>query len=640
MRRPAERNGCGRLPVLAEAALKSFPDDAMPDLRLVVDALPVLIGYVDTSLRYRFANREHLEWFLVSPEAARGRTLAEVWGAAGYVAVEPHLRAAIAGETSAFDSLIPLPAGDRHIHASFMPDRGTTGAIHGVYLLIADITDRQRALDLLTESEQRFRTMADIAPVLIWVSDSGKRFTWFNRTWLDFSGRSMAQEIGFGWAEGVHGEDLGRCLEVYNSAFDSRSPFQAEYRLRRRDGVYRWMMDRGAPRFSAKGEFLGYVGSCTDMTETIEARRSLEQHRETLETQVAERTRQLEESMGRLRQSERMAAIGTLSAGVGHDMGNLLMPIRARLQVLAENPTPEETRVAVDAISSCVEYLQKSANGLRLLALDPEDRNGHESTDLSAWWEECSGLLKNALPRGASLEHDIPDGLPPLAVARHQLTQAVFNVVQNAGEVIAGRTGGVVRIWAAPADGGGRVCVGVSDNGPGMSEEVRARCLEPFFSTKPRGISTGLGLALVQGIVRSAGGEIDVRSTLGAGTTVAMTFRLAGRAQRPVAARPLAARVRLAEPRMRSLAESILRSRGFSTEDGPADSDALLVISDAGDPMRDEMLRHVAAQPRSWAVLFGVSRNQGENPRLIEVEGPASPVALRAALERIPDLIV
>ena len=130
---------------------------------------------------------------------------------------------------------------------------------------------RQRAVDKLRESEQRFRLVADTAPVLIWMSDTDKLRTHFNKPWLDFTGRSMEQELGNGWVEGVHPDDLKRCLETYTQCFDRREIFKMEYRLRRHDGEYRWIFDIGVPRFTQDHSFAGYIGSCIDVTEQKQA---------------------------------------------------------------------------------------------------------------------------------------------------------------------------------------------------------------------------------------------------------------------------------------------------------------------------------------------------------------------------------
>ena len=138
------------------------------------------------------------------------------------------------------------------MHASSLPE-GQGGAV----VVHTDITDRKQAEDRLRESEGRFRMMADCAPVLIWMSDEKQLCTYLNRPWLEFTGRTMAQELGHGWAEGVHPEDLPGCLETYDAAFAARKPFTMKYRLRRKDGEFRWILDNGVPRFGPDGVFTG-----------------------------------------------------------------------------------------------------------------------------------------------------------------------------------------------------------------------------------------------------------------------------------------------------------------------------------------------------------------------------------------------
>jgi PAS domain S-box-containing protein len=132
----------------------------------------------------------------------------------------------------------------------------------------------------LRESEQRFRIVADAAPVLIWMSGVDKLCTFFNKRWLEFTGRSLEQEMGNGWAEGVHREDLQKCLKTYTEAFDARKSFVMQYRLRRNDGEYRWLSDQGVPRYNAQGEFVGYIGSCVDVTKLLRQQKALSQFEE------------------------------------------------------------------------------------------------------------------------------------------------------------------------------------------------------------------------------------------------------------------------------------------------------------------------------------------------------------------------
>jgi len=115
-----------------------------------------------------------------------------------------------------------------------------------------------------------YRLLVEHSPVMIWRADLNKKCDYFNHTWLEFTGRTLAEETGDGWATGVHPDDLDRCFNIYVSNFDQRVPFEMEYRLKRHDGAYRWIFDRGVPYHDDHGNFLGFIGSCVDVTERIE----------------------------------------------------------------------------------------------------------------------------------------------------------------------------------------------------------------------------------------------------------------------------------------------------------------------------------------------------------------------------------
>jgi PAS domain S-box-containing protein len=169
-----------------------------------------------------------------------------------------------------------------HLETSGAPVLDPAGNLTGYRGADTDVTGRKRVEEALQESEARFRTVANTAPVLIWMSGTDKRCNFFNKSWLDFTGRALEQELGNGWAEGVHPDDLAGCWKIYVESFDARRPFTMEYRLRRHDGEYRWISDHGVPRYDSERDFLGYIGSCVDLTERKRAEEEVCQSEERL----------------------------------------------------------------------------------------------------------------------------------------------------------------------------------------------------------------------------------------------------------------------------------------------------------------------------------------------------------------------
>jgi PAS domain S-box-containing protein len=180
----------------------------------------------------------------------------------------------------------------------------------GAFAMVCDITERKLAEEAIKESEQRFRLVADSAPVMIWMSGLDKRPTYFNRPWLDFTGQSEA-DLQSGLAGIVHPEDYSKCQDIYCRGFDQRQPFAKECRLKRHDGQYRWMLDIGVPRFHEDGSFAGYIGSCVDITEQKLAEEALSSiSRRLIDAQEQERSRIARELHDDINQRLALVAMG------------------------------------------------------------------------------------------------------------------------------------------------------------------------------------------------------------------------------------------------------------------------------------------------------------------------------------------
>jgi PAS domain S-box-containing protein len=373
-------------------------------------------------------------------------------------------------------------------------------------------------------NERLYRAIGESINYGIWVCDSQGRNTYVSQSFLDLVGATQEQCSKFGWTGLLHPEDVDATLDAWKRCAARGEFWERAHRFKGKDGQWHHLLARGVPIRGDNGDIVAWAGINLDISRLKETEDELRRHKEHLEHLVLDRTKQLESSHQALRMSERMAAMGTLVAGLGHDMGNLLLPIRARLDTLENTELTESAQADVTSIRACIEHLQKLASGLRLFSLDPaSDVDMQGATDLASWRLDVEPFMRNALPRGVSLLWGIPDTLPHAKISKHRLTQAVYNLVKNAGDAIAPRGQGTVAVSARTFDQN-HVQFIVTDDGPGMSDEVRRHCLEPFYTTKKRGLSTGLGLSIVHGIMQRCGGTIHIDSKLNHGSTFTLTL--------------------------------------------------------------------------------------------------------------------
>ncbi len=368
---------------------------------------------------------------------------------------------------------------------------------------IQDISIRKASQEQIRESEVRFRLLADSAPVLIWTSGTDSLCDYFNQPWLKFTGRPIDKEVGDGWLEGVHPDDLSHCVEIYRSSFETRQPFLKEYRLRRFDGQYRWLMDTGTPRFSPDRTFLGFIGSCIDITD-----------QKILQEQLFE--------------SQKMDSMGRLAGGIAHDFNNLLTAILGSTELtLTMLPEKSDVRPFLNNVSAAAERAAELTKQLLMYARRQMVEFG--IVDMNSTILNMVSLLSRTIGEQYELVLSLMNDSCCVHANASQMEQVLTNLVVNARDSMP--EGGRILIetscifldadYAEKHIGvvpGEYVIYSVSDSGSGMTKEIRERIFEPFYTTKEIGKGTGLGLATCYGIIKQSKGNIWVYSELGEGT--------------------------------------------------------------------------------------------------------------------------
>jgi PAS domain S-box-containing protein len=346
--------------------------------------------------------------------------------------------------------------------------------------------DGAQALEAANESEDRFRIMADKAPVMIWMSGTDKLCTFFNQGWLDYTGRSMDEEMGNGWVSGVHPDDLARCLETYTSAFDARIPFEIEYRLRRFDGNFRWILDYGVPRFEPSGVFCGYIGSCIDINDRKSAEGSLrELGGRLIAAQEEERTRIARELHDDLGQRTALALVDL----------DLLNEDHPRLSGQVKKHLSTLTKVVRD-LSSDISRISHRLHPSRLDILGAA----------AAVRGLCAELSEQHALQIHFVGRNVPRNLP------QDVNLCLFRVAQEALRNIIDHSGvSEARVELSGDPNGVDLCI--SDSGVGFDLE----------SSKAHG---RLGLVSIRERVRLVRGHLSIESQPSRGTTIRVRIPL------------------------------------------------------------------------------------------------------------------
>jgi PAS domain S-box-containing protein len=394
---------------------------------------------------------------------------------------------------------VPESGKSGYFEARYYPLDGIEPGLAGIAGIVRDITEQRLAREILQETESRFENMADHSPVMLWMSGPDSLCNFFNQSWLSFTGRSLEQEWGVGWTEGVHPEDFQRCMDTYIAHFNERSPFEMEYRLRRADGEYRWILDRGVPRYTPQGIFGGYIGSCVDIAEM----KKLE-----LELKQAVRTR---DDFLSIASHELKTPLSSLTLQLG--MLSHLLERKSEFEKVQDRLTKatENARRQLGRLTELIEdLLSVSRITAGQLALE------RTRVELGAMVKETADRLRdNAYVAKSSI--DIQAVEPVYGIwDQRKLDQVVTNLLTNALRYGPGKP-----IEISVQKSKSRAFLRVRDYGMGIPAEKHTRVFEKF----QRGLTSshygglGLGLYISRTIIDRHGGRIWVESEEGKGAT-------------------------------------------------------------------------------------------------------------------------
>ena len=541
-------------------------------------------------------------------------------------------------------------------------------------------TERLRAEEALRDSEEQFRVFAEAVPNLVWAARPDGAIYWVNRQLHDYSAITPDKlDDNETWQAIVHPDDRLAAAARWAESLATGADYATEFRMRRADGVYRWFLVRAEPVRGANGEITRWVGTNTDIDDRRQQSAELLRWNETLEEQVATRTRELMEVEAALRQSQKMEAVGQLTGGLAHDFNNLRTGIIGSLELLG-------IRIAQGRLSDVERYslaaqgAAKRAAALthRLLAFSRRQTLDPRPTDVNRLVAGLEELVTRTVGPEVAVEVVASAGLWPTLVDPNQLENAILNLCINARDAMP--EGGRLTIetgnrWIDARTGrerdlepGQYVSLCVSDTGTGMTPEVIAKAFDPFFTTKPLGLGTGLGLSMIYGFARQSGGQVRIYSEIGEGSNICIYLpRHFGPADESEAQPDLSDVPRAIqgetvlvvddEPTVRMLVVEVLEELGYAAieaADGPAglkilqsDSRIDLLVTDVGLPggMNGRQMADAARIGRpDLKILFitGYAENAvvGNGHLDPGMHVMTKPFAMDALAGRIRDLIV
>ena len=395
---------------------------------------------------------------------------------------------------------------------------------------VTDITARKQAEAALRNAEERFRTLAQSMTNLLWTARPDGLLSWCNGRIHEYVGAGDEAVLGAAWAQHLHPDDVASVSLTWGEALRTGSLYEAELRLRRFDGTFRWFITRATPIRDEDGVITYWIGSNTDIEAQKRAESELSALAVELEARVETRTAELVQTQEILRQSQKMEAIGNLTGGIAHDFNNLLQVVGGNLELLRRHiaDQPQAVRHAQNAM----EGVERGAHlAAQLLAFGRRQALAPKVVNIGKLLHGMEDMLRRVLGATIELKTIVHSVSGKSLIDPVNLENAILNLSINARDAMEGVGKLTIEASSVTLDAlgaakhrdlapGPYVVVSVSDTGHGMPKELLAKVFDPFFTTKPQGKGSGLGLSMVYGFVKQSGGQVRLYSEPGEGTTV------------------------------------------------------------------------------------------------------------------------
>ncbi|MDO1451718.1 PAS domain S-box protein [Rhodocytophaga aerolata] len=514
------------------------------ELRLITDALPVLISYIDKDETYRFVSQAYEQWFKLERRALVGKTLREIAGEEAYGAIKENIRQALAGHAQSFERLMHYQRVEsRYVDFRFIP-RWEDKQVVGFYLLATDISERKKAEKEAKQASERLTLLLESIPQLTWTSPGEESaINFFNKQWYAYTGLTQEQSLGMGWQQALHPDDLALVIARRTSGRREAMPYRAENRYRHRDGSFRWHLTQVVPIKDENNHLLLWVGTATDIHELKTVQQELQTTTQELAAANEELSSASEELLAGneelseankavLESNQKLAASNEQLTKINTDLDNFIYTASHDLKAPIANiegltlalvkkltstfALDEEQSRILSMIAASVDRLKATIGSLTQIAKAQKGEEEAETVSIQKLIGEVELDLAKLLAAGPVLiDTDIE--IDEFRFAKKNLQSILYNLLSNAAKYAsAERTPQIKIITQKQAD---YLLIRVKDNGIGISENNLQKLFTMFkrFHTHVEG--TGIGLYIVKRIVENAGGKIEVESTLNIGTT-------------------------------------------------------------------------------------------------------------------------